>query len=199
MRQDGEPSVDQLLQSIKKVMAREPRPAAPLAEQRATDPAAPAEPSLAAIAGAPGPRPEPATQEEADELDELAAPAPAADYPGEQDAEGPARADDDGLIEDEADGEAEPPAGASETEPPCDPLLSAETTAQVRRALAALAALADPDAPDTPNLAGGVSLEATVREVLRPLLAQWLETHLPAIVERELKAELARLRGDPQA
>jgi cell pole-organizing protein PopZ len=31
--------------------------------------------------------------------------------------------------------------------------------------------------------------------MLRPMLAEWLETHLPAIVDRMVQAEIARIAG----
>jgi len=46
--------------------------------------------------------------------------------------------------------------------------------------------------------AGGPSIEDLVREELRPMLKAWLDTHLPPLVERLVKAEIARLtnRGE---
>jgi len=40
------------------------------------------------------------------------------------------------------------------------------------------------------------ALEAIVRESLKPLLKKWLETHLPPMVERLVREEIERLRGD---
>jgi cell pole-organizing protein PopZ len=34
-----------------------------------------------------------------------------------------------------------------------------------------------------------------VREMMRPMLAQWLDANLPEIVERLVKAEIARIAG----
>ncbi len=42
---------------------------------------------------------------------------------------------------------------------------------------------------------GGPSIEDVVREELRPLLKEWLDTHLPAIVERLVQAEIERVVG----
>jgi hypothetical protein len=39
----------------------------------------------------------------------------------------------------------------------------------------------------------GLSLEDVVREELRPLLKEWLDTHLPAITERVVRSEIERL------
>ena len=42
---------------------------------------------------------------------------------------------------------------------------------------------------------GGPSIEDVVREELRPLLKDWLDQHLPAIVERLVRAEIERVGG----
>jgi cell pole-organizing protein PopZ len=39
----------------------------------------------------------------------------------------------------------------------------------------------------------GRTLEDVVRELLRPLLKQWLDTNLPTIVETQVKAEVERI------
>jgi cell pole-organizing protein PopZ len=42
---------------------------------------------------------------------------------------------------------------------------------------------------------GGPTLEDVVREEIRPVLKVWLDTHLPGIVERIVRAEIERLAG----
>jgi cell pole-organizing protein PopZ len=42
---------------------------------------------------------------------------------------------------------------------------------------------------------GGATIEDLVREELRPLLKQWLDTHLSSLVERLVKAEIERVVG----
>jgi cell pole-organizing protein PopZ len=37
------------------------------------------------------------------------------------------------------------------------------------------------------------TLEAVVKELLRPLLKDWLDEHLPAIVEERVQAEVERV------
>lgn len=39
----------------------------------------------------------------------------------------------------------------------------------------------------------GQTLEGVVRELLRPMLREWLDTHLPKIVEAKVEAELDRI------
>jgi cell pole-organizing protein PopZ len=43
--------------------------------------------------------------------------------------------------------------------------------------------------------ADGGALEAVVRDMLRPMLKDWLDEHLPAIVEQLVTREIARITG----
>ena len=40
-------------------------------------------------------------------------------------------------------------------------------------------------------------MEAMVREMLRPILKQWLDDHLPGIVDEHVKREITRITGQP--
>jgi cell pole-organizing protein PopZ len=42
---------------------------------------------------------------------------------------------------------------------------------------------------------GGPTIEDVVREELRPLLKEWLDQHLPAVVERLVRSEIERVVG----
>ncbi|MGK6320166.1 DUF2497 domain-containing protein [Sphingomonas sp. DT-204] len=46
-----------------------------------------------------------------------------------------------------------------------------------------------------PGVAGSDTLEGLVREMLRPMLREWLDTHLPEIVEAMVAREIARISG----
>jgi cell pole-organizing protein PopZ len=80
--------------------------------------------------------------------------------------------------------------------PPIDlgpPLLeedAADTSRQKLEELASVAASAPP--PPTIN-----PLEEMLREMLRPILKQWLDEHLPAIVDEHVKREIHRITGRP--
>lgn len=156
MRQSGEPSVEEILESIKKVIARDNREeAADERRQRETRGVAPA------------------------------APAPEADYDDEDDHE-----DVLDLGDAEALSPPEPEAAAAVPE-----LVTEDTRAAMRGSLAALAMLAEPGARPQIVRSGETSLEALTRELLRPALAQWLETNLPPLVEKMVAAEIARIVG----
>ena len=40
-------------------------------------------------------------------------------------------------------------------------------------------------------------MEAMVREMLRPILKQWLDEHLPQVVDEHVKREISRITGRP--
>lgn len=80
--------------------------------------------------------------------------------------------------------------------PPVDlgpPLVSDDAAEASRAKLVALqevAATAPP--PPTVN-----PLEQVVRDMLRPILKDWLDQHLPAIVDEHVKREIGRITGQP--
>ena len=61
--------------------------------------------------------------------------------------------------------------------------------------LAALAMLAEPGAKPQIVRSGETSLEALTRELMRPMLAEWLDKNLPNMVEKMVQAEIARIVG----
>ena len=144
MRHDGEPSVEEILESIKKVIARDNRSTASAERQRRE------------FAGVASSQAGPADEEVLD----LASGAEVVD--DENEAEG---------------------------------LTTEEAAGAMRESLAALAMLAEPGARPQIVREGETSLEGLVREMLRPMLAQWLEQNLPAIVDRLVQAEIARIAG----
>src|SRR5690606_37097270 len=74
--------------------------------------------------------------------------------------------------------------------------LTTETAARsMRDSLAALAMIAEPGAAPQIVRSGETSLEGLVRDMLRPMLAEWLDRHLPEMVERLVRAEIARIAG----
>ncbi|WP_240789886.1 DUF2497 domain-containing protein [Roseomonas sp. HF4] len=96
---------------------------------------------------------------------------------------------------------AEPPPAPAAADPPppppspaaeglLAPAVAAAATAAVSRLLGAVAS--DRAATVT---RGGPSIEDVVREELRPLLKDWLDQHLPGIVERLVRAEIERVVG----
>ena len=168
MRQASEPSVEEILESIKKVIARDNR--ADAARERNRREAAAEAVTAPRVAARPAQRPEGRSASfPADVLDLSEV---AAQVLGEVRG-APAEADED----DDA------------------PLLADESTASMRDSLAALAMLSAPGAAPQIVRSGETSLESLVREMLRPALAEWLDRNLPPMVEKLVAAEIARIVG----
>ena len=72
-----------------------------------------------------------------------------------------------------------------------DGLGSQDAAAAARQSLTALSELRDRD----PIPAGDGPLEAVVREMLRPMLKEWLDRNLPEMVEAMVTREIARITG----
>ncbi|MGC1269817.1 MAG: DUF2497 domain-containing protein [Croceibacterium sp.] len=145
MRHQGEPSVEEILESIKKVIARDNREASQ-AERRHRESAG-------------------------------ITPISAAEFDDE----------DDQVLDLSQAGEMV--SGGQES-------LTTEGAARAMRdSLAALAMIAEPGVPPQIVRSGETSLEGLTRELLKPMLARWLDDNLPPIVERLVKAEITRIAG----
>lgn len=73
-----------------------------------------------------------------------------------------------------------------------DMIVSAESEMAARSSLAALSSMVvhSAAAPEEAN-----TLEGLVREMLRPMLKQWLDANLPSMVEGMVAKEIARITG----
>lgn len=142
----NEPSMEDILSSIKRIIAEEGEAAASRPRRASR---------------APAPAPLPAADEGEDEVLELSEPVP--DEP-------------EALVT------AETP------QPVAEPILSATAAEATRGPLEALSRLIVK--PDTP---GSDTLEGLVREMLRPMLREWLDTNLPRMVEEMVQREIARI------
>ncbi len=168
MRQDGEASVEEILESIKKVIARDNRATAFDTRKRRES---------EGLESAP----EPADADEAEEVLDLAA----ADF-----VEQAPDFVDDGSDDDEFDEDTDTDDAAGNV-----PLLTASARDAMRENLAALAMLAEPGVPPQIVRSGETSLEGLTRDLLRPMLAEWLDKNLPGMVERMVKDEIQRIAG----
>jgi uncharacterized protein len=80
--------------------------------------------------------------------------------------------------------------------PPADlgpPLLDESVAGHSREALEQLQTVAA-TVPAPPQIN---PLEDMVREMLRPILKQWLDEHLPQMVDEHVKREISRITGKP--
>ncbi len=72
--------------------------------------------------------------------------------------------------------------------------LVSQATAQAATAsLAALAQAVDRQASGAPIGVGGRTLEDLVKEIMRPMIRDWLDAHLPGLVERLVRREIERI------
>jgi uncharacterized protein len=167
MAANAEPSMEEILSSIKRIIAEDaeatlsaPRPKRSVGLTPMVPPMADAVPSA----------------DEADEHDVLELTDPVAVEPEPEAEEMPVEA----------------PKLATESAPPKPTkkpaLVSSETAEASRSALSALSALIV-----KPEIEGSDTLEGLVREMLKPMLAEWLDANLPAIVERQVAQEIARI------
>ena len=100
--------------------------------------------------------------------------------------------DEDGVLElDESMATQPPEAEPLELGPP---LLDADVADSSRHQLEELTQLAA-SAPPPP--ASVNPLEDMLREMLRPVLKQWLDENLPRIVDEHVKREISRITGKP--
>lgn len=163
MGQDNEASVEDILESIKKVIARDNRVGAQEARRRRTLVSGDDSAEAAPIARTHKVR-------DTDDVLELSEIEEAAGVPAEPTA-----------LPLDAQGEA--------------PLIADTVLGAMQENLAALAMLAEPPARPQIVRSGETSLEGLTRELLRPMLAEWLEANLPAMVENLVQAEIARIVG----
>lgn len=161
----SEPTMEEILSSIKRVIE----------ESEAASPAPRPRRAARTTAATPGPNPE-LTREEVLELNDRA---PFADAPHFASV---ARSEPNySPVPDPA-----PPPAAARAES----ILSAVAAEASRGPLEALSRMiVKPEAP------GGDTLEGMVREMLRPMLRDWLDAQLPGIVESMVAREIARISG----
>jgi cell pole-organizing protein PopZ len=91
-----------------------------------------------------------------------------------------------------SDGRIEPAAPRPEDVLTARRLVSDGASEAVAASFARLSGLPRRDGAERP-------LDELVRETLRPLLQTWLDEHLPELVERLVRAEIARMVGDRPA
>lgn len=175
----GEASVEEILESIKRVMERDSRDSAALVAKRRV--------------------------EEAEQLDAKAAAKDMTRTSNEENGEEEILdlaemeleevveiADDDDCADDLADDHAD---DGDDEQDSSIPLITEEVRGAMQENLAALAMLSKPPAKPQIVRSGETSLEGLTRELLRPMLAEWLDKNLPGMVEKMVQAEIARIAG----
>jgi uncharacterized protein len=184
-----EPTMEEILASIRRIISEDETPGQGAAEAAAEPEAAPQpEPEPAPVAAEPAPAPPPEPEPE---------PVKAEAPPSPQEPEPAAVEEDDEPLEltqrvetvgDLDVGEAVPTSAPAPAPPPepAPTLVSPEAAVAAASAFGALsAAIAMPRE--------GRTLEDVVREMLQPLLKQWLDENLPNIVQEAVQAEVERI------
>jgi cell pole-organizing protein PopZ len=72
-------------------------------------------------------------------------------------------------------------------------LLDDSKAQSLRHSFSALQTLSEPGVAPQIVRSGETSLEGLTRELLRPMLKDWLDTHLPPIVEAMVEREITRI------
>ncbi|KAA2215216.1 DUF2497 domain-containing protein [Teichococcus oryzae] len=99
------------------------------------------------------------------------------------------------MLVEEAPGSEPPPPQPAEDAEPAQGLLGPVAAAATAAALAQLARTVSSNRAAPVLRQSGPSIEDVVREELRPLLREWLDQHLPALVKTLVEAEIRRLMG----
>ncbi|NJM49757.1 MAG: DUF2497 domain-containing protein [Sphingomonadales bacterium] len=98
----------------------------------------------------------------------------------------PSSQPDDGILELTQSVEAS-------VEEEAESLLDSQKAHNLARSFSALQTLSEPGAAPQIVKSGETSLEGLVREMMKPMLKQWLDTNLPVIVESMVEREIARI------
>lgn len=150
----SEPSMEEILSSIKRIIAEEGDAATASRTRRGRTGAATTAPARA---------PQVEVEDYEDEVLELS----------DQVAEAPG-----------------PPVAAPVAEKRAEPILSERAVEATRGPLEALSRMVV-----KPEVAGSDTLEGLVRELLKPMLRDWLDANLPQIVEAMVAREITRITG----
>lgn len=155
----AEPSMEEILSSIKRIIAEEGDAATGGRARRAPRPAV-------------APRPDPVS----DEILELSEP----------------------VIDEAPEATPAPmPIGAPDVPSQPDAILSDRAVEATRGPLEALSRMVVKPEPAAPasEMPGSQTIDGLVREMLKPMLSEWLDANLPQIVERMVAKEISRITG----
>jgi cell pole-organizing protein PopZ len=198
---EQEPTMEEILASIRRIINDDDEQPAEATEEPVAEaepePVVEAEPEVEPVAEL-EPEPEPEPEPEFEAVEEAAAEEPVVeDEPLELTElveEDPAEVDlsDDLMIVDADPDQVEPEPvleAVREPEPEVeeDPLVDA---APATAAAGMFAALSESMRVSSEQ---GQTLEGIVRELMKPMLKQWLDDNLPAIVEEKVQAEVERI------
>lgn len=188
----AEPSMEDILSSIKRIIAEEGDPAPARPRRQTRPPARPVELD--------------AGEEGADEVLELNDPIPGQAGSGQSmpirslaapEPEPVASPVAQPAMSSDPEPEPMPPPSPRTPPPPAaatpDPIVSQQAAAATRGSLDSLARMMV-----KPDPASDGTLEGLVRDMLRPMLREWLDANLPGMVESMVTREIAKITGRPE-
>jgi len=82
---------------------------------------------------------------------------------------------------------------------PPESLVSESARSDIANSVGALVHSISHERAVSVNRGGGLTIEDIVREEIKPALKAWLDTHLPSLVERIVRAEIGRVIDRTQA
>jgi len=195
---EQEPSMEEILASIRRIISDDDKEMEAAAQENEEAPED--EEELAVEEMVAMPEPEPVAEEVDDDDDDIL---------DLTDMEAP---DPEPLFEEQAYKEPEPepiapPVSPSPAPPPAptpapDNLVSPPQAGEASGSFERLTEKLNEDYSELPIGNGAVTLEGLTRELVRPMLKEWLDQHLPMTVERLVREEIERLvmqsqRRDP--
>lgn len=184
-----EPTMEEILASIRRIISEDDAPA-----ETAAAPEPEAEAEIA---------PEPVAESPAlmDETPSMQEPAAVEDDVLELTDEAPQTIGDLEVAPSAPDPEPAPepepePVFAATPKPveaPAESLVGTAAAASAASSFAGLSASLRKPEPAEPTFASGPTIDALARELLRPMLKDWLDANLPAIVEAQVRKEVERI------
>ena len=212
---EQEPSMEEILASIRRIISDDDKEMEAATQQNEGAPEVKDELVEEELGAIPEPEPEPESEPEPEPAPELSAEEIDDDDDDDDDIldltdmEAP---DPEPLFEEQAYKEVEPepvappvspsPPPPSAPTPPAANLVSPPQAGEASGSFERLTEKLNEDYSELPIGNGAVTLEGLTRELVRPMLKEWLDQHLPMTVERLVREEIERLvmqsqRRDP--
>jgi len=208
---EQEPSMEEILASIRRIISDDDKEMEAATQQKEGAPEVKDELVEEEVGAMPEPEPEP--EPETEPAPELAAEEIDDDDDDDiLDLTDMEAADPEPLFEEQAYKEVEPepvappvspsPPPLSAPTPPAANLVSPPQAGEASGSFERLTEKLNEDYSELPIGNGAVTLEGLTRELVRPMLKEWLDQHLPMTVERLVREEIERLvmqsqRRDP--
>ena len=201
---EQEPSMEEILASIRRIISDDDKEMEAAAQENEEAPEDEEELAVEEMVAMAEPEPEPESEPVAEEVDD-----DDDDILDLTDMEAP---DPEPLFEEQAYKEPEPepiappvspsPAPTPAPTPAPDNLVSPPQAGEASGSFERLTEKLNEDYSELPIGNGAVTLEGLTRELVRPMLKEWLDQHLPMTVERLVREEIERLvmqsqRRDP--